>query len=159
MKAGIISDTHGHLPADVFKVFTNVDHILHAGDIGDSDIITELESIAPVNAVYGNIDTWPVVTRYPRMEMLNLSGCSICLIHDIVNFKYFRFELFKKNLSPDIVIYGHTHIPAHEYYQKILFINPGSASRPKGSKRGSVCVLKIEQGSFSEPEYHNISWR
>jgi putative phosphoesterase len=159
MNIGIISDTHGHLPADVFKVFKDVNHILHAGDIGDPNIIIQLESIAPVSAVYGNIDTWPIVTNYPRMEILNLADCSICLVHDIVSFKYFRFELFKMNLIPDIVVYGHTHIPGYEYYQKILFLNPGSASRPKGSKKGSVCLIKMNKGSISEPEFHNISWR
>jgi len=159
MVIGLISDTHGHLPAAVFDVFKNVDHILHAGDIGKEEIIFALKTIAPVNAVYGNIDSWPVVSKYPRMEMIDLASKSFCLIHDIVNIKYFRFELFKKKQAPDIVVYGHTHISGHEFHQQILYINPGSASRPKKSKKGCVALIKIESDIVSEPEYIEINWR
>ena len=160
MKIGLISDTHGHLPADVFKVFKGVDHIMHAGDIGDPSVIKELEAIAPVSAIYGNIDTWPIVSSYPVMQTTNIESYIFCLIHDIVSVKQFRFELFKKNISPDIVVYGHTHKPSHEYYQNILFINPGSASRPKASKRGSVATLTLTKNkSMCVPEFFDISWR
>ena len=160
MKIGLISDTHGHLPADVFKVFRDVDLIMHAGDIGDIAVIKELEAIAPVSAIYGNIDTWPIVSSYPIMQTTKIESYIFYLIHDIVNVKHFRFELFKKNISPDIVVYGHTHIPSHKYYQNILFINPGSASRPKANKKGSVATLILTKNkSLCIPECFDISWR
>ena len=160
MKIGLISDTHGQLPADVLKVFNGVSHILHAGDIGDIAIITELETIAPVSAIYGNIDTWPIVTTYPMMLVTQINSYIFCLVHDMVSTKSFRFELFKKNISPDIVVHGHTHIAGHEYYQNILFINPGSASRPKLSKKGSVVILTLTEDKLQcKPEYYDISWR
>jgi putative phosphoesterase len=65
MKIGLISDTHGHLPGKVHDAFKTVDLILHAGDIGSQDIINELETIAPVYAVHGNIDGWPLRKIYP----------------------------------------------------------------------------------------------
>ncbi len=160
MNIGLISDTHGHIPSDVFKVFKDVDHILHAGDIGDPSVITELETIAPVSAIYGNIDTWPIVSTYPLMQTIELNSYTFCLIHDIVSIKKFRFELFKKNLAPDVVLYGHTHLPHYEYFQNILFINPGSASRPKGSKKGSLAIVNLsEEKSKMVPEFFDISWR
>ena len=160
MKIGLISDTHGHLPADVFKVFKDVDHIMHAGDIGDPTVIKELEAIAPVSAIYGNIDTWPIVSSFPIMQITKIKSYTFCLIHDIVSVKHFRFELLKKSLSPDFVVYGHTHIPSHKYYQNTLFINPGSASRPKANKKGSVAILVLtKKKSLCVPEYFDISWR
>ena len=159
MLIGIISDTHSHLPADVFKEFSNVDIIFHAGDIGDDNIITELGTLAPVEAVYGNIDTWPVVSKYQRLLFKSIDSVSICLIHDIVSIKYFQFELFKKNIKPDIVISGHTHIPGFEYFNNILYINPGSASRPKQNKLGSVALINIEGGQIAKPEFRDINWR
>ena len=159
MLLGIISDTHGHLPADVFNAFKDVNLIFHAGDIGDENVITELNSIAPVEAVYGNIDTWPVVSKYQRLLLKSVDSVSICLIHDIVSIKYFQFELFKKNITPDIVISGHTHLSGFEYYRNILYINPGSASRPKQSKRGSVALIRLEDGQIGKPEFREINWR
>ena len=145
---------------DVFNAFDGVDHIMHAGDIGDPAIITELESIAPVTAIYGNIDTWPIISTYPLMQTTEIQKHKILLIHEITNIKSFRFELFKKKFDPEIVVYGHTHIPGHEFYQNVLFINPGSASRPKGSKQGSVAILNlVENNPEINPEYFEISWR
>ena len=160
MNIGLISDTHGTLPAAVFDVFNDVDHIIHAGDIGDLSIISELETIAPVNAIYGNIDTWPIISRFPLTQTIEINSYVFYIIHEVVNIKLIRFELFKKNLTPDIVIYGHTHIPGHEYYQNILFINPGSASRPKMSKKGSLAKIKLTKDkSLCTPEFFEISWR
>ncbi|MBD3223846.1 MAG: metallophosphoesterase, partial [Caldithrix sp.] len=62
IKIGLISDTHNRLPAEVFETFAGVDFIVHAGDIGDREIIVDLQSLAPVTAVYGNIDTFPITT-------------------------------------------------------------------------------------------------
>jgi len=56
MRLGVIADTHGLLRPEVFQAFAKVDHILHAGDVGPPDLLTELEALAPVTAVYGNTD-------------------------------------------------------------------------------------------------------
>ena len=66
MRLGIISDTHGLLRPEVFDIFAEVDHILHAGDVGPLDILTELEALAPVSAVYGNTDDMEVRSRLPQ---------------------------------------------------------------------------------------------
>jgi putative phosphoesterase len=158
MKIGIISDTHGSLPSEVHRVFLGVEHIIHAGDIGNTDIITELETIAPVSAIYGNIDSWPIVSMYPLFQTVQLANYTIGIIHEIGSVRHFRYELFKKSMTPDIMIYGHTHIPAFERYQNILFINPGSASRPKTSRKGSVATLILVKDKLQcKPEFVEIS--
>ena len=67
MRLGVISDTHGLLRPQVFDVFSDVDHILHAGDVGPLSILRELERLAPVTAVYGNTDGSEVRARLPRV--------------------------------------------------------------------------------------------
>jgi putative phosphoesterase len=81
VKIGIISDTHGLLRPQVFDVFQGVEHILHAGDIGNLDIITELEAIAPVTAVWGNADGWEVRGRVPEVAEVELGGVRVAVIH------------------------------------------------------------------------------
>jgi putative phosphoesterase len=143
MKIGIISDTHGILPESIFDIFKGVDQIFHAGDIGSQDVIQGLEIIAPVSAVYGNVDTWPLVVNYRDMIVTELEGRRICLIHDIVKPKYFSFQLFKKNIGVDIVISGHTHVISYEMFRGISYINPGSAVKPRGRKFGTVAILDL----------------
>ena len=101
MQLGIISDTHNTLPKSVFKHFENVDYIYHAGDIGDLKIIDELKKIAPVYAVYGNIDNGETRKKIPAMLYEEIEGFQICLIHDIGNVKNFSYELFKNGKKAD----------------------------------------------------------
>ena len=148
MKIGILSDTHGHLPAKIFTIFKNIDHILHAGDIGDQKIIDKLKILCPVSAIYGNIDRWPVTSLFKNKLLIELAGKKILLIHDIVNIKNYSFQLFKNDISPDIVIYGHTHKLNIEKYRNILYINPGSISKPRSGKYGTAVILKIEDNTL-----------
>jgi len=144
MKLGIIADTHGYLPPAVFKIFANVDCILHAGDIGSNDIVDELEILAPVYAIYGNIDTWPIVSRFSQTLVTDFEDLVFYLIHHIISEKFVRYELFRKKLKPDVIVYGHTHNPDVSTHNDILFINPGSTSKPKKNEKGSVIVLDLK---------------
>ncbi|KON28438.1 hypothetical protein AC481_01690 [miscellaneous Crenarchaeota group archaeon SMTZ-80] len=144
MQIGIISDTHGHLASKVFSVFNDVDIIFHAGDIGDIGIIQQLEILCPVFAVYGNIDKRPIISKYPSVLVKELNSKTIYLTHNIVSIKLHRYVLFKKNIVPNVVIYGHTHKLGYQIFRNILYINPGSASKPKGRDVGSVAVLNLD---------------
>jgi putative phosphoesterase len=144
MKIGIISDTHDYLPSPVFEIFNSVELIIHAGDIGNENIITELQTIAPVKAVFGNMDRFPLVSNLKRIEVFTLDQCRICLTHIIGTHKYFAYELYKMNLKVDAVIHGHTHRVENNIYNNIRFLNPGSVSQPKSSSRGSVGILNID---------------
>src|SRR5439155_20816213 len=81
MRLGIISDTHGLLRPQVFDVFKGVDHILHGGDVGKSEILTDLETLAPVTAVYGNVDDRELRSRLPQVAEVELDGFAIVLTH------------------------------------------------------------------------------
>jgi len=155
MILGILSDTHGSLPEQAINHFNDVDFIIHAGDIGKPEIISTLENLAPVYAVYGNIDSWPILARHPRTIFKEFAGRSLYIIHDITSINYFRFELFKKNLKPEMVIYGHTHLPGFEIYQQIIFLNPGSASRPKANKKGTIVKLDLSRKELN-PKFIEI---
>ena len=155
MKIGIISDTHGILPESIFDIFKDVKQIFHAGDIGGQDVIQGLEIICPVYAVYGNIDTWPVTIYHPHILIHQTQDKNICVYHDIVKPKYFSYQLFKKGINADIVISGHTHVAGYEVFRNVLYINPGSASKPRDRKRGTVMVLDLSREPL-EPEIIEI---
>ena len=141
MKIGLISDTHGHVPNTVHTALAGVNYILHAGDVGPMDVITELEAIAPVYAVLGNTDHGIAL---PETRLEEFDGRKI-LIHHIVDVDY-PSQTVRELLStekPEIVVFGHTHIPFDERRSKIRFINPGSASQPRGGTAPSVAILEL----------------
>jgi len=71
---GLISDTHGLLRAEALAALAGSDHIIHAGDIGDESILDELRKIAPVTAVYGNVDSTIMLRIWPETEIVELDG-------------------------------------------------------------------------------------
>ncbi len=145
MIVGIISDTHGRVPAEVYKYFKHTDRIIHAGDIGNQQVITELETLAPVIAVYGNVDGFPLVSNLERIHFFSLENKKICLTHIVSTPKVFSYELFKMNREVDIVVFGHTHIAEKTEYNNVLFVNPGSASYPKYGKQRSVALMDLTE--------------
>ncbi len=144
MHIGLISDTHNLLPKEVFSIFSNVDIIFHAGDIGSPKILNELEQIAPVKAVYGNVDTFPLVTELRPKFYFKSDNLNICVTHIIGSPKTFAYTLLRDKKEIDIVISGHTHQPQNIVFHHIRFINPGSASYPRQSSRGSVAILTTD---------------
>jgi putative phosphoesterase len=145
MKIGLIADTHSILPEVIFDLFKGVKHIFHAGDIGSSEVIQGLEIICPVHAIYGNIDSWPVTIYYPNILVYELQNKKICVYHDIIKPKYFSYQLFKKNIDADIVVSGHTHAAGFETFRGVLYINPGSVSKPRDRKWGTIAILDLDQ--------------
>src|SRR5690606_4805074 len=112
MRLGVISDTHGLLRPEVFHAFEEVDHIIHAGDVGPIDIITELEAIAPVTAVYGNTDDGEIRSRLPRVAEVEFDGFRIVVTHGDQYGRGVPNEKFHASFpDADILIHGHTHLP------------------------------------------------
>ena len=109
-RIGVISDTHGYLDPQVLEEFAGVDHIIHAGDIMDAATLEALGKVAPVTAVAGNMDDGKL-GKLPR----EVTG---------------KVEGYGKQDSPDLVVCGHDHLPAVEWIDGTLFLNPGSASAP-----------------------------
>lgn len=152
-RIGLISDTHNDLPPDVLEVFADVDHILHAGDVGQRRILVELETIAPVTAVAGNTDADP---SYRETERLELAGLDF-LVHHIVDPHHLRGEFAERlrKHPPDVVVFGHTHHAFCERIDGVLFVNPGSASRPRLGGGCSVAILKVTDAG-PEVDFHSV---
>jgi len=156
MKIGLISDTHGTVPREVFEYFRGVDQIFHAGDVGHPNVLSDLESIAPVRAVFGNIDNTPLSRILDRILFTTCLDRLLCMIHILGNPRNFSFQLLKMGKKPDIVIYGHSHEPGHIVYQDIHFINPGSVHSGRGGFKRSCAVLGIEVNKPIELEFYQI---
>ena len=142
MKIGVISDTHNFLDPKIAELFAGVGHILHAGDIGNSSIISELEAIAPVTAVYGNTDAG---LPFKETEIIEL-GARKFLIHHIVN-PYAPDDRLKEGIAraqPNVVVFGHTHRMFCESVGGVLYFNPGSAGKPKFGLGRTVAILHCD---------------
>ncbi|TDI95107.1 MAG: metallophosphoesterase [Caldithrix sp.] len=155
MEIGVISDTHGYINPKVFPIFEGVEQILHAGDIGSEDIITTLEAIAPVQAIHGNVDMFPLRARYPAVLTLDINGALICIIHDFFGLPDPRAtgavqKSGKKKL--DLLIYGHSHEAKLERSGEVLLFNPGSAGKQRFSLRPAVGLLTVSEGGQLTPE-------
>ena len=156
MKIGVISDTHGSINPAAFDFFNDVDLIFHAGDIGNSDIITELEAFAPVTAVLGNTDGFSFAERYTEREIIFINGKKIYLTHAVINGNRQIPSVIRdiENNAPDIVIFGHTH-RQHAYERSgIFFFNPGSAGPVREGTRPGVGVLTIEDAVMSHEIFY-----
>ena len=135
---GVISDTHGRLPRSVSKAFQNTDLIIHAGDIGDPEIIDSLEKIAPLRAVRGNMDLGQWAVGLKRTDTIKIGNKRLYVIHD-------AYHLSRQAPSSKchVVVYGHTHRPRVKTQQGVLFVNPGSAVQPRHGYPPSVALLEV----------------
>lgn len=140
---GVISDTHGHLRAEVAKALKGVDRIIHAGDIGKPEVLEALRAIAPVHAVRGNMDGhWAF--ELPETEVVEIGDLLLYVLHDV-----FRLDLDPAAAGFVAVINGHTHKAAIENRKGVLYLNPGSAASFKFP--ATVAFLRI-RGRSLEPE-------
>lgn len=147
MRIGVISDTHGMLRPEVFDVFSDVDHILHAGDIGPLELLTELEAIAPVTAVWGNTDGFEVRARVPEVAEIELLGFPFVVLHGhrVAPLTPERLvELYPDALA---IIHGHTHLPHLTLVDRVVTVmNPGGAGARRHDLPASVGILELEPG-------------
>mgnify|MGYP006144682437 FL=1 len=147
MKIGIISDTHGLLRAQVFQAFEGVEHILHAGDVGDPDILTALEAVAPVTAVWGNVDGWEVRSRVPEVARLELAGVRIAILHGMQLGSPTPQKAAAAHPDAGLVVFGHSHRPVIQQVGPTLAVNPGSAGPRRFKDPVTVAIAEIENGS------------
>ena len=147
---GLISDTHVPvrakcIPKMVFKVFENVDFIVHAGDLVQLAVINELEQLAPVLAVHGNMDGPEVSGALPKLNSLKLSDWKIGVMHDpSTMFGMGKMREIAKQNGFNVFVYGHTHNSSIKWEGKTLYINPGSPTNPTSFiSRPSVALLKV----------------
>jgi hypothetical protein len=135
---GVISDTHGLLRPAAIEALRGVEHILHAGDVGDASILDSLRSVAPVTAIRGNIDVGGPCSHLPPTEVVTLQGHTFYMLHD-------RHALDLDPLAAGFsaVISGHSHKPLLEWRHGVLYMNPGSAGPRRFSLPVSIGLLTI----------------
>jgi len=143
LSIGVISDTHGLLRPEVFDAFQGVELILHAGDIGGDDIFIELQAIAPVLAVRGNMDYGAWLADIPAHREIKLGKQRIFLVHDPA---HVDFDPGQRGLQG--IVFGHTHRPHLETHKGILMLNPGSAGHRRKNYPISLAILNIRDGQM-----------
>jgi putative phosphoesterase len=147
MRLGVIADTHGLLRPEVFRAFERVDHIVHAGDIGPLELLTELEAVAPVTAVYGNTDGPEVRQRLPQVAHVELDGFDLVVTHGDQLGSPTPQGLNAVFPDAQIIIYGHTHRPLLTVVDVVVTVmNPGGAGHRRFGLPPSVGILELEPG-------------
>jgi putative phosphoesterase len=141
---GVIADTHSLFDPAIARHFSGVDHIIHAGDIGMRSVIEQLEMIAPVTAVSGNVDRYEK-SGFPTEAIIKLNGFRIAIRH--VVFEAGRLTQkgreFLDRTRPDVCIFGHTHQPKNEWLGDTLLFNPGSAGPKRFTLPRMLGVITI----------------
>jgi putative phosphoesterase len=140
---GVISDTHGLLRAEAVEALRGAELILHAGDVGAPAVLEGLRKLAPVTVVRGNVDGGAWAREIPQSEVVEIEGVSIYMLH----------ILAELDLKPDAagfaaVIYGHSHEPASEVRNGVLYFNPGSAGPRRFKLPVTVGKLVVESGKI-----------
>jgi uncharacterized protein len=141
MRVWVISDTHGYFNPKIPELFAGVEHIIHAGDVGNPDVLQRLRALAPVTAVTGNVD-WggPLDRELRRNVMVELGGCRIFVTH--IGDEPSRLVERLPEPRPQVYIYGHSHIAHLETRDGVLFLNPGAAGRPRFGRGASLALLE-----------------
>jgi putative phosphoesterase len=140
---GVISDTHGLLRPEALSALRGSDQIIHAGDIGDRQILDKLAAIAPLTAVRGNVDHGAWAQKIPAANVLEIGEVSIYVLHNLE-----ELDLKPEAAKFAAVVYGHSHVPKQELKNGILYFNPGSAGPRRFKLPVSVGRLTIEDGKI-----------
>lgn len=140
MVVGIISDTHGLLRPEAEQALRTADLIIHAGDVGDPEILRKLKRIAPVFAVRGNVDTGEWAQELPLTAVVEAGSASFYVLHNLR-----ELDLEPESAKFDFVINGHTHQPKHWEKNGVLYLNPGSAGPKRFLLPVSLSLLDLSK--------------
>jgi putative phosphoesterase len=139
VRIALISDTHGLVRPEALELLRGADHILHAGDIDRPEVLDALRAVAPLTAVRGNNDRGPWVQALRETEVVAFAGVEIHLIHQVD-------LLATRPAAGAVVVAGHSHKPAIETRNGVLYVNPGSAGPRRFSLPISLGFLEVEGG-------------
>ena len=139
MRVGLISDTHGLIREEALRALAGSTHIIHDGDIVRPDILDKLREIAPLTAVRGNNDRGDWAQSLPEYEVVEFGELLVYVRHD-------RAELDIDPVAAGfrVVVCGHSHKPAIETRDSVLYVNPGSAGPRRFKLPIAVGELVIE---------------
>jgi hypothetical protein len=141
---GLISDTHGLLRPKALRALEGSDLIIHAGDVGDPEILEALKTLAPVFAVRGNVDTDPWALSLPETEVIETDPATIYVLHDV-----HALDLDPVAAGLHIVVSGHSHKPSRTEHGGVLFLNPGSAGPRRFDLPVTVARLDVSKRPWS----------
>ena len=157
---GIISDTHSHIDQKILSYLKDCDQIWHAGDIGDEKILDQLSEIAEVKAVYGNIDNHRIRTMAPENNFFKVEDMTVLITHIAGYPRRYngRCKALIRELKPDIVVVGHSHILKVIYDKdyKHLHINPGAVGKSGFHRLRTLIRFKLDGKKMSEMEVIEI---
>ena len=152
---GVLSDSHlparAHaLPLALFARLEGVELILHAGDLVVERVLQELEELAPVVAVAGNMDPPPLRSKLHRRVLLECGEQQIGLIHGDGWRRQprERAEAVFSRLRPQAIVFGHSHEPLCEYAGETLLFNPGSCTDPRRGQRPTCGILHLDRNTI-----------
>ena len=151
---GLIADTHGFLDPRIGPIFSGVAHIVHAGDVGDRSVLTQLQRLASTTAVAGNVDT---SIALPQTALLDFRGHRLLIQHIVDPLRpssEFARTLLESQAT--IVVFGHTHRTCADWIGGRFFVNPGSAGRRRWNIPRSIAILTIE-AEGPHIEFHTLS--
>jgi uncharacterized protein len=135
---GLISDTHGLLRPQALRALEGSDVIIHAGDVGDPEILEKLKALAPVFAVRGNVDTESWAQALPETEVVETGSATIYVLHDV-----HALDLDPVVAGFHILVSGHSHKPGRTERGGVLYINPGSAGPRRFNLPVTVARLSL----------------
>lgn len=140
MKVGVISDTHGLLRPRVPELLAGCDAILHAGDVGEPEILERLREIAPVSAVRGNVDTAGALARLPDQLSGELGGLAYRMVHRAADVGD------GWTASSALVVFGHSHRPELAWRGSCLLLNPGACGPRRFRLPLTLALLEVRDG-------------
>ena len=141
MLVGVISDTHGLLRPEAVEALRGVEHLLHAGDVGDPAILDALQAIAPLTAIRGNIDRTGACAELPATEAVELAGSLVYLVHSVRD-----LDLHPRAAGIAVVVSGHSHKAEVATRDGVLYLNPGSAGPRRFRLPITLALLRLEAG-------------
>lgn len=156
MRIGVLSDTHGHVDERILHHLQGCDEIWHAGDIGSLVVTDALAKIAPLRAVYGNIDDHRVKAEFPQDLFFNCEGLNVWITHIAGRPSKYnaRTRSINERLKPDILVCGHSHILLVQFDRTFnhLHINPGAAGLKGFHKKRTLIRFNINQKKITDME-------
>lgn len=141
MLIGVISDTHGLLRPEALAALQGVEHILHAGDVGDIAILDALRKIAPVTAIRGNVDTHGPCAQLPATDVVELGDKLFYLVHSVHD-----LDINPVVAGIAMVVSGHSHKASVTVRDGVVFFNPGSVGPRRFSLPVTVGFVTVEDG-------------
>ena len=147
-RIGVISDTHiphfKSIPKAVWQYFADVERIIHAGDLSVLAVINELETLALVDAVQGNVETEETMLKLPIKREIVVGNCRIVIVHLLGDSKTHARVARQEFPNARVVVFGHSHIPYNQEHDGQLLFNPGSANDRRKQPRCSIGMLMVD---------------